>query len=122
MSQWFEEGRNEVYVSCLRCHKTIKGTEPYSLWAHVESKRCYPECAIKGWRHKAKEKEQRAKIEEAYQATAREASRKNPKFREKKDDAPPIIYPAQPPPMRPAQVVELKGDEILEPDPSYTGC
>ena len=57
LSQRFNEGKNDIYVSCLRCHKTIKGTEPYSLWAHVESKRCFPETAIKGWRQQAKEKE-----------------------------------------------------------------
>ena len=81
MSQWSEEGSTEVYVSCLRCQKTIKGAESYSLWAHVESKRCYPENAIKGWRQQAKEKEQQAKIDEAYRATAKEAARKMSKGR-----------------------------------------
>ena len=38
LSQWQQGGKGEIYVSCLRCHKTIKGLEPYSLWAHVESK------------------------------------------------------------------------------------
>ena len=112
LSQWSEEGSTEVYVSCLRCQKTIKGAEPYSLWAHVESKRCYPDSAIKGWRQQAREKEQQAKIDEAYRATAKEAARKMPKARERY--VAPQTYPANPPPMRPTEIVHLKGDERLE--------
>ena len=112
MSQWSEEGSTEVYVSCLRCQKTIKGAEPYSLWAHVESKRCYPENAIKGWRQQAKEKEQQAKIDEAFKATAKEAARKMSKVRGQTPVPP--IYPARPPPMKPTEIVELTGNERLE--------
>ena len=89
-------------------------TEPYSLWAHVESKRCFPESAIKGWGQQAKEKEQKAKIEEAYEATVREAARKTPQRRERTDDAPPTLGPAPPPPMRDAQIVEPRRGERLE--------
>ena len=112
MSQWSEEGSTEVYVSCLRCQKTIKGAESYSLWAHVESKRCYPDNAIKGWRQQAREKEQQAKIDETYRATAKEAARKMPKARGR--DEAPQTYPANPPPMKPAEIVHLKGNERLE--------
>ena len=93
MSQWSEEGSTEVYVSCLGCQKTIKGAESYSLWAHVESKRCYLENAIKGWRQQAKEKEQQAKINEAYRTIAKEAARKMPKLRGQ--TLVPSIYPAR---------------------------
>ena len=112
MSQWSEEGSTEVYVSCLRCQKTIKGAESYSLWAHVESKRCYPENAIKGWKQQAKEKDQQAKIDEAYRATAEEAARKRSKGRGQTPVPP--IYPARPPPPKPTEVIELTGNERLE--------
>ena len=56
LSQWQQDGKGEIYVSCLRCHKTIRGLEPYSLWAHVESKGCYPDAVLKGWRQQAKER------------------------------------------------------------------
>ena len=112
MSQWSEEGSTEVYVSCLRCQKTIKGAEPYSLWAHVESKRCYPEKAIKRWRQQAKEKDQQAKIDEAYRATSEEAARKMSKGRGQTPVPP--IYPAHPPPTKPTEIVELTGHERLE--------
>ena len=101
-----------MYVSCLRCHKTIKGAEAYSLWAHVESKRCYPDNAIKGWRQQAKEREQKAQIEEAHRASAKEAARKMQKGR---DQGPvPPIYPANPPPRKPTEIIELTGHERLE--------
>ena len=112
MSQWSEEGSTEVYVSCLRCQKTIKGAESYSLWAHVESKRCYPENAIKGWKQQAKEKDQQAKIDEAYKATAKEAARKMSKGRGQTPVPP--IYPARPPPPKPTETIELTGNERLE--------
>ncbi len=112
MSQWSGEGKDEVYVSCLRCHKTIRGAQAYSLWAHVGSKRCYPESAIRGWRQQAKEKEQAAKIQEAHRATAEEAARKMQLARDK--GMVPQQYPVHPPPQRPAEVVHLKGDEELE--------
>ena len=101
-----------MYVSCLRCQKTIKGAESYSLWAHVESKRCYPENAIKGWKQQAKEKGQQAKIDEAYQATAKEAARKMSKGRGQTPVPP--IYPARPPPPKPTETIELTGKERLE--------
>ena len=101
-----------MYVSCLTCQNTIKGAEPYSLWAHVEIKRCYPENAIKGWRQQAKQKEQQAKIDEAYKATAKEAARKMSKGRGQ-TPAPPI-YPARPPPPKPTETIELTGNEQLE--------
>lgn len=74
----------------------------------MESKRCYPESAIKGWRQQAKEKEQQAKIDEAYQATAVEAARKAQKARDvKKESLPsPTLGPSIPLPMRDAQIVE----------------
>ena len=99
-------------MSCFRCHKTIKGAEAYSLWAHVESKRCYPDNAIKGWKQQAKEKEQKAQIEEAHRATAKEAARKMQKARDKGQG--PQNYPAHPPPLKPAAIVHLRGDERLE--------
>ena len=112
ISQWSEEGSTEVYVSCLTCQNTIKGAEPYSLWAHVEIKRCYPENAIKGWRQQAKQKEQQAKIDEAYKATAKEAARKMSKGRGQTPVPP--IYPARPPPPKPTETIELTGNEQLE--------
>jgi len=87
LSQWQQDGKGGIYVSCLRCHKTIKGLEPYSLWAHVESKGCYPDAVLKGWRQQAKEREQKAKIDEAYKATQVEAARKS----QKSKDVPPSI-------------------------------
>ena len=91
-----------MYVSCLRCHKTIKGPQAYSLWAHVESKRCYPENAVKGWRQQAKEKEPKAQIEEAHRATAKEAARKMQKARDE----------GQVP--QNAEILQLRCDERLE--------
>ena len=111
LSQWSEEGSSEVYVSCLRCHKTIHGAQAYSLWAHVESKRCYPQNAIRGWRKQAKEQEQEAKIQEAHRATAEEAARKMQQAWDKGEM--PQQFRVQPPPQRPAAVVHLKGDEEI---------
>lgn len=61
----------------------------------------------------ASQKEQKAKIEEAYEATVREAVRKTPQRRERTDD-PPTLGPAPPPPMRDAQIVEPRRGERLE--------
>lgn len=106
LSQWSEEGKDDVSVSCLRCHNTHHRNR--TLWAHVESKRCYPDTAIRGWREQAKEKEQKEKIEEAYQATVRVAIRKTPQRPERTEEAPPTLGPAPPPPMRDAQIVEAR--------------
>ena len=103
-------------MSCLRCHKTIRGLEPYSLWAHVESKGCYPDSVIKGWRHQTKEKEQRAKIEEAYKATQVEGARKAQKGREVPPSTlpPPTLGSSIPLPMREAQIVKPRKGEVVE--------
>ena len=50
LSQRQQDGKGVIYVSCLRCQRTIRGLEPYSLWAHIESKGCYPESVLAGWR------------------------------------------------------------------------
>ena len=31
LSQWQQDGKGDIYVSCLRCQRTIRGLEPYSL-------------------------------------------------------------------------------------------
>ena len=71
----------------------------------MESKGCYPDSVIKGWRHQTKEKEQRAKIEEAYKATQVEAARKAEKGREVPPFTlpPPTLGSSIPLPMREAQ-------------------
>ena len=112
MSQWSEEGSTEVYVSCLRCQKTIKGAEPYSLWAHVESKRCYPENAIKGWRQQAKEKEQQAKIE-AYGPTE-PLQRKLHARCQKVEVKHQYFQSIQLITTKPTEIVELTGNERVE--------
>ena len=89
LSQRQQDGKGVIYVSCLRCQRTIRGLEPYSLWAHIESKGCYPESVLAGWRKQRKELEKRAEQEKAYQATQAEALRKAQKTR----DVPPSTLP-----------------------------
>ena len=47
LSQWQQDSKGDTYVSCLRCQRTIRGLEPYSLWAHIESKGCYPDSVLR---------------------------------------------------------------------------
>ena len=111
LSQWQEDGQGDIYVSCLRCQRTIRGLEPYSLWAHIESKGCYPDSVLRGWRQQRKELEKKAEQEKAYQATQAEALRKAQKSKEVPPSTlpPPTLGPSIPSipfPMRDAQIVK----------------
>ena len=103
-------------MSCLRCQRTIKGLEPYSLWAHIESKGCYPESVLAGWRKQRKELEKRAEQEKAYQATQAEALRKAQKTRDVPPSTlpPPTLGTSIPLPMRDAQIVKPRKGEVVE--------
>ena len=61
----------------------------YSLWAHIESKECYPDSVLRGWRQQRKELEKKAEVEKAFQATQAEAIRKAQKSKE----VPPSTFP-----------------------------
>ena len=116
LSQWQQDGKGDIYVSCLRCQRTIKGLEPYSLWAHIESKGCYPESVLAGWRKQRKELEKRVEQEKAYQATQAEALRKAQKTRDVPPSTlpPPTLGPSIPLPMRDAQIVKPRKGEVVE--------
>ena len=116
LSQWQQDSQGDIYVSCLRCQRTIKGLEPYSLWAHIESKGCYPESVLAGWRKQRKELEKRAEQEKAYQATQAEALRKAQKTRDVPPSTlpPPTLGPSIPLPMREAQIVKPRKGEVVE--------
>ena len=103
-------------MSCLRCHRTIRGLEPYSLWAHIESKGCYPDSVLRGWRQQRKEQEQKAEVEKAYKATQAEAIRKAQKGKEVPPPTlpPPSLGPSIPLPMRDAQTVKPRKGEKVE--------
>jgi len=82
----------------------------------VESKRCYPESAIKGWRQQAKEKEQQAKIDEAYQATAVEVAYEVQRGKEVPPPTlpPPSLGPSIPLLMRDVKILKPKEGEVVE--------
>ena len=103
-------------MSCLRCQRTIRGLEPYSLWTHIESKGCYPDSVLVGWRKQRKELEKRTEQEKAYQATQAEALRKAQKSKEVLPSTlpPPTLGPSIPFPMRDAQIVKPKKGEVVE--------
>ena len=103
-------------MSCLRCQRTIRGLEPYSLWAHIESKGCYPDSVLRGWRQQRKELEKKAEQEKAYQATQAEALRKAQKSKEVPPSTlpPPTLGPSIPFPMRDAQIVKPRKGEVVE--------
>ena len=105
-----------IYVSCLRCQRTIRGLEPYSLWAHIESKGCYPDSVLVGWHKQRRELEKKAEQERAYQATQAEALRKAQKTRDVPPSTlpPPTLGPSIPLPMREAQIVKPRKGEVLE--------
>ena len=116
LSQWQQDGKGDTFVSCLRCQRTIRGLEPYSLWAHIESKGCYPDNVLKGWRQQRKEREKKAEVEKAFQATQAEAIRKAQKGKEVPPSTlpPPTLGPSIPFPMRDAQLVKPKKGERVE--------
>ena len=116
LSQWQQDGKGDIYVSCLRCQRTIRGLEPYSLWAHIESKGCYPDGVLVGWRKQRKELEKRAEQEKAYQATQAEALRKAQKSKEVPPSTlpPPTLGPSIPFPMRVAQIAKPRKGEVVE--------
>ena len=116
LSQWQQDGKGDIYVSCLRCQRTIRGLEPYSLWAHIESKGCYPDSVLVGWRKQRKELEKKAEQEKAYQATQAEALRKTQKIKEVPPSTlpPPTLGPSIPLPMRDAQIAKPRKGEVVE--------
>ena len=116
LSQWQQDGKGDTFVSCLRCQRTIRGLEPYSFWAHIESKGCYPDNVLRGWRQQRQEREKKAEVEKAFQATQAEAIRKAQKSKEVPPSTlpPPTLGPSIPLPMRDAQVVKPRKGERVE--------
>ena len=95
LSQWQQDGKGDIYVSCLRC---------------------YPDSVLAGWRKQRKELERKAKQEKAYQATQAEALRKAQKTKEVPPSTlpPPTLGPSIPLPMRDAQIVKPRKGEVVE--------